>query len=447
MMPMCLPRRRPALVFLMAWVAAFSAGRASAVPPASATAPRAQPPNVVMIVSDDQGWGDFGFMGHPEIRTPHLDRLAAESAVFPNGYVPTSLCRSSLATIITGQYAHQHAICCNDAPEGVDRSAMMLSSRTVPGMLGERGYASLQTGKWWEGHFSNGGFTDGMTEDGKSGRHGDAGLLIGRQTMEPVFSFIDRLQAKGQPFFVWYAPMMPHTPHNPPPRLLKKYQKPGRDEKIAKYWAMCEWFDETCGALLDHLDEKNLRDNTLVVFVVDNGWIQFTGPNRNPSRAQFETRSKLTPYDGGLRTPIILRWPDRTKPGVYRDLVSTIDLAPTMLAACDVQPGKNLHGLSLLDVAAGGGGLDRDAVFGEIFQHTAVAVGKPGLSLTHRWVREGDWKLIRFDRPQKPPELFDVKADPAEERNLASNHPDRGDRRSQRSDGWWNGRDGDEFDK
>src|SRR5688572_3020961 len=409
--------------------------------PATTTSPSTSPPNVVMIVSDDQGWGDFGFMGHPEIQTPHLDRLASEGAVFPNGYVPTSLCRASLSTIVTGQYAHQHRICCNDPPEGVDRSAMVLSTRTVPGTLAERGYASLQTGKWWEGHFSNGGFTDGMTENRKNGRHGDAGLLIGRDTMEPVFSFIDRCQAKGQPFFVWYAPMMPHTPHNPPAEMLRKYQKPGRDERLAKYWAMCEWFDETCGALLDRIDEKGLRDNTLVVFVVDNGWIQFTGPKRNNSKAQFETRSKLSPYDGGLRTPVILRWPGRTKPGVYKDLVSTIDLAPTILTAAGVRPGADLPGLNLLDVAAGRGPLDRNAVFGEIFQHTAASLDKPGLSLTHRWVREGDWKLIRFDREQKRPELYNLAADPKEERDVAKEHPDRVEQLAKRIDAWWNGRD------
>src|SRR3954452_41804 len=81
-------------------------------------------PNVVLIVADDQGWTDFGFMGHKVVRTPHLDRLAADSAVFPNGYVPTSLCRASLATLLTGLYGHQHRICCNDPPEGVDREAM-----------------------------------------------------------------------------------------------------------------------------------------------------------------------------------------------------------------------------------------------------------------------------------------------------------------------------------
>src|SRR5262245_52746572 len=122
-----------------------------------------RPPNVVMIVADDQSWTDFGFMGHNVIQTPRLDRLAAESALFPNAYVPTSLCRASLATLLTGLYAHQHKICCNDPPEGVDRALMhpfIKQAPTVPRLLAKAGYRSFQTGKFWEGHHSNAGFTD-----------------------------------------------------------------------------------------------------------------------------------------------------------------------------------------------------------------------------------------------------------------------------------------------
>src|SRR5687767_10085615 len=187
-------------------------------------------PNVVLIVSDDQHWGDFGFMGHPHIRTPHLDKLAAEGAVFPNGYVPTSLCRASLATLLTGLYGHQHKICCNDPPGGVDRAAMhpfVRKAPALPRLLRQKGYVSLQTGKFWEGHFENAGFTHGMTV---KGRHGDDGLVIGRKTLQPVYDFIEG--NAGKPFFVWYAPMMPHEPHNPPPRLLGKYAVEGRHPKL-----------------------------------------------------------------------------------------------------------------------------------------------------------------------------------------------------------------------
>src|SRR5688500_14941734 len=156
-----------------------------------------------MIVSDDQAWTDFGFMGHPVIKTPHLDKLAAESAVFPNGYVPTSLCRASLASLLTGLYGTQHKICCNDFPMAKERSAthpFIKSMPTVPRLLADAGYASLQTGKFWEGHYSNAGFTHGMTE---KGRHGDEGLDIGRYTMQPVFDFIVRNAVTMKPFIVW----------------------------------------------------------------------------------------------------------------------------------------------------------------------------------------------------------------------------------------------------
>src|SRR5262249_1707644 len=160
--------------------------------------------------------------------------LAAESAVFPRGYVPTSLCRASLATLLTGLYGHQHKICCNDPPDGVDRAKMhpfIEQAPSLPRLLGQVGYASFQTGKFWEGHFSNGGFSQGMTT---KGRHGDDGLVIGRKTMQPIYDFIASHRA--QPFYVWYAPMMPHQPHTPPDRFLNRYAVDGSNEKLAKYY-------------------------------------------------------------------------------------------------------------------------------------------------------------------------------------------------------------------
>lgn len=395
----------------------------------------AERPNVVLIVGDDQAWTDFGFMGHKVIRTPHLDRLAAESAVFTHGYVPTSLCRPSLASILTGRYPHQHKICCNDPPEGVAREAMwpfIKNLPTIPRVLQTQGYRSFQTGKLWDGHFANAGFTHGMTV---KGRHGDDGLVIGRKTMQPIYDFID---ASGKtPFFLWYAPMLPHQPHDPPERLLRKYAVEGRDIRLAKYWAMCEFFDETCGDLLDYLDKKGLRDNTLVAFVVDNGWIQSTGPAQ-PGE-QFLTRSKKTPYDAGLRTPVLLRWPGKIKPARHAELVSSLDLAPTFFAACGFAAPQDLPGVNLLDTAAGKGPLNRSAVYGEIHVHTAVNIDDPTTSLTHRWVRAGDWKLIVPVKKDEPVELYDVARDPAETKNLASGNAEQVARLKKLLDDWWQG--------
>src|SRR5690606_33671939 len=134
-----------------------------------------------------------------------------------------------------------------DPPPGTDRAEMLRHIRhapTLPRSLATAGYRSLQTGKYWEGTYDLAGFTAGTTT---SGRHGGPGLAIGRESMQPIFDFM--AEESPQPFFVWYAPMMPHEPHNPPAELLAKYQAPDRHEKLARYYAMCEWFDQTVGEL------------------------------------------------------------------------------------------------------------------------------------------------------------------------------------------------------
>lgn len=392
------------------------------------------PPNIVMMIGDDMAWADYGFMEHPVVKTPNLDRLASEGALFPNGYVPTSLCRASLATMLTGLYASQHKICCNDPPPGVDRGEMLSFLRdapAVPRLLKEHRYRSFQTGKFWEGHFSNAGFTEGMTT---KGRHGDDGLIIGRQTMKPIYDFIQ--SCAQTPFFVWYAPILPHEPHDPPERILKKYLIDGRDERQAKYWAMCEWFDETCGELVNWLDQHGYRENTLVVYVVDNGWLQTNGPVRQGD--QFLTRSKNTPYEDGVRTPIILRRPGWINPGRHEELVSTIDLAPTMLAASGAAVPDKMPGVNLLPIIREGKSLNRHDVYGEIYLHDCVELGKPRLSVTHRWIRHDDWKLIVPTKAGVDPELYRVTNDPHEKENLAGTNSDRIKELRQRLDERWN---------
>lgn len=394
---------------------------------------QAKPPNVVMIISDDQAWTDFGFMGHPDIKTPHLDRLARESAVFTRGYVPASLCRPSLATMITGLYPHQHKISGNDPPKGTDRQLMhkhIQNVPTLPRLLGKQGYRSHQSGKWWEGNYRLGGFTAGMThgDPKRGGRHGDEGLKIGRQGMEPIFDFIR--ESKDEPFFLWYAPFLPHSPHNPPERLLKKYEKPGRSIHVARYYAMCEWFDETCGELLDFLDKNNLADDTLVVFVTDNGWIQSTDSRR------YAPKSKRSQYDGGIRTPIMLRWPGKIAPGEDSTLASSIDLVPTILKACGIDPPAMMPGIDLISVAAGLP-TQRTAIHGEIFAHDIADIDSPRASLLYRWVIQGRWKLIVPADESVGVELYNLDADPHETKNLAADHADKVRELTANINDWW----------
>lgn len=395
----------------------------------AAAVPAQRPPNVVMIISDDQAWTDFGFMGHPEIQTPHLDALAKRSLVFENGYVPSSLCRPSLATMITGLYPHEHGITGNDPPKGAERDRMLRhieAATTLPKLLAPLGYRSLQTGKWWEGNCRCGGFTDGMThgERKRGGRHGDEGLKIGRKTMQPIYDFVE--QCGDEPFFLWYAPFLPHTPHNPPERLLKKYRAEGKSVHIAKYQAMCEWFDETCGQLLDHLREKDLEDDTLIVFVTDNGWIQ------RPNARGYAKRSKRSPYEGGVRTPILVSWPGRIEPGERNDLASSVDLAPTILRACGVDVPAAMSGRDLRDPKT-----DRGEVYGETFAHDVADLERPTKSLQTRWMIRDGWKLIVPHGAGKQPELFHLTDDPHERVDLREQQPGRVAELRKALDAWW----------
>ena len=413
-----------------------------------------RPPNVVFILSDDHGWQDYGFMGHPHIRTPHLDRLAAQSLVFPRGYVPTPLCCPSLASIVTGRYPHEHRITSNDPPHpnaktlraaiddpgfraGREKiNGYMRDAATMPRRLATLGYMSLQTGKWWQGHFSTGGFTHGMSQDDpkRIARHGDDGLDIGRKTMQPIYDFIAEAQRAEKPFFVWYAPMLPHQPHQPPERLLAKYRDLAPTLQVAKYWAMVEWFDETCGALLTHLDERGLTENTLVCYVADNGWIQ------NPKADLFDPRSKQSPYDGGLRSPIMVRWPGKIAPRRSEALASSLDFLPTVMAAAGLKPEAGLPGVSLLDDAAVNA---RTRLFGEVFTHDYVDVASPASSLRHRWIIDGDWKLIvpaPQNEPKRAAELFHLADDPEEKSDRIAAEPERAARMREALDAWWVGK-------
>ncbi len=407
----------------------------------------AAPPNVVFLIGDDQGSGDYGFLGHPHVRTPHLDKLAAESLVFPHGHVPSSLCRASLATIITGRYPHQHKITSNDPPlkltpaevraQRAEMVRIFAESPNLPKWLAEKNYLSHQSGKWWEGNACRcGGFTEGMThgDPERGGRHGDAGLTIGRDGLEPVVKFLSDAKTAGQPFYLWYAPMMPHTPHNPPARLVEHYQDQTDSPFVARYWAMCEWFDETVGALLRELDEQGLAENTLVIYLHDNGWIQ------DPEKNAFAPKSKRSPYQGGVQTPILIRWPGRVKPRRDETPVSSIDLAPTVLLATGIEPAEKLPGINLLDEQTV---RNRPAIYGEIFEHNAIDIHDPAQNWQYRWLRAGNWKLI-VPNPQRVPadviELYDLATDPREESNLAAQQSDRVAAMQREMDAIWNGK-------
>ena len=432
------------MTFLVIALAALVAG---ILPPALAEGIPGRPgrsaakparPNLLLIVSDDQAWTDHGFMGHGSIRTPHLDRLAARSVCFTRGYVPSSLCCPSLASLITGRYPRQHGVVCNDPPRppgtsaaafyrseayrsGRERlSSFLEATPTLPRLLRDQGYLSFQSGKWWQNDFARGGFTHGMT---RGDRHGDAGLEIGRVTMKPIEDFVTMAEDQGRPWMVWYAPMMPHDPHTPPERFLSRHRGSAPSLPEARYRAMVEWFDETCGQLLGFLERRGSDTNTLVVFVTDNGWIT------DPQTGRYAPRSKQSPYDGGLRTPILVSWPGRVAP--RRDdthAVSSLDVLPTLLKATGTPPPPGLPGVDLLNQAAV---RRRDSVSGECFTHDAVDLDRPESGLRWRWIVRDGWKLIlpaAWNEPGTRPELYRIVDDPFERSDLAARHPRQVDR-------------------
>lgn len=434
---------------------------------AQITASAAQPPNVVFIISDDHAWTDYGFMEHKEVETPHLDQLAQQSAVFTRGYVPTALCRPALATLATGLYAHQHKITGNDPallpemaaagrrkgePSEYREQRERLISHidrqpTLPKLLAEEGYRSHQSGKWWEGNYSRGGFTHGMTRGfpQPGGRHGDDGLKIGREGMEPIFEFIDKSVADAEPFFVWYAPFLPHTPHTPPQRLFDKYKSKGiESDHVARYYAMVEWFDETCGALIEHLDREGVRENTLIVYIGDNGWIQ------DPEAGGFAPRSKQSPNEGGTRQPTMFSWPGVIQAGDRaQQLCSSVDIVPTALAAAEARIPENLPGYNLLPILKSGEATPRTEVFGESFAHDVADINNPEASLLYRWVIQDEWKLLltydgkvgrygkHHPRQEKRPQLFNLLDDPHEEQNVAADNPDIVAALAEKINAWW----------
>jgi len=383
-------------------------------------------PNVVFILSDDQSWGDYGFMGHPHLKTPNLDRLAGEGLVYERGYTTAAICRPSLASIVTGLYPHQTAVRGNRPfmGEGVDHRRLRANKKLWPlaqeqskvmtatlahapsmvKQLRDNGYATLQTGKWWEGDPLDHGFDEGFG-------HG-----IGRKTMEPIDNFVDQAQKNEQPFFIWYAVFLPHTPHNAPNRLYLKYKDLAPNESTARYWANIAWLDETCGQLVDHLKEKDLYDDTLFVFTADNGW------RPDPEKVAWYTRSKKEPVEAGIRTPIFLTHKNKIAPRRDKEtLASNIDIAPTILKACGIEPDKAMSGLDLRDPETLA---QRGRIFVDVYWDNirVDALGDLDSDLIARVVVDGWDKLIA--RPTGK-ELYNLKNDPDDRTDLAAQLPEK----------------------
>lgn len=422
----------------------------------SAHAQNTDRPNIVLIMTDDQGYGDLGAHGNPKIRTPNLDRLASEGAHIPRFYV-SPVCAPTRASLMTGRYNYR-----TGAIDTYLGRAMMASDEiTIAEILRDAGYRTGIFGKWHLGdnypmRAMDQGFEEslvhkgggiGQNSDPPGGDHymnatlyrnGSAVKTEGYCSdvyTDAAMSFVERHRA--EPFFVYLAFNAPHTPLEVPDEWVEPYRKMNFDpsefpsegesfaaqydkETTAKIYAMVTNIDGNVGRMLAALDRLKLRENTIVIFLTDNG------PQQNRYRAGLRDR-KGSVHDGGIRVPFYVRWPKRIEAGLEIDRIAAhIDVAPTLLDAAGVAaPDTNIDGRSLLPLL------------------TQTPVRWRGRALYFQWHRGDEpelgrafaarsqrWKLVQplGRAPRGPKEgplmLFDMQSDPHELRDVAAEHPE-----------------------
>lgn len=418
-------------------------------------------PNVVLIIADDHGYPYFGFTGSEIVKTPNLDRLAAEGTVFTQGFATSNVCRPSMWTLLNGLYPLQMNVLAARRAQGTARAESLrlwqrwaehyvdvvrADAHTLPRALARAGYVSFQGGKYWEGTFDVAGFDEGMSARlGGSRRHEDessaqwvhrVGRIL-RVTLHPVLDFIDRNRER--PFFVWYAPLLPHEPHNPPVEHLAKYPDRRLSESARAYYAMCSWFDEEVGKLLAQLERSGLREKTLVVFASDNGWHQ--DPDVEESPPLGGPLGKLSHHELAFRTPIILSWPGRIPAGRVRsDLVSTADLYPTILGYAGLEVPRSRRGRDLRPLLGDGSARTRSYLIG-----STTFARRPELDPEARsvpWTREAvfhvtgaDWHYV-YNETRRQERLYDRPSDPRAARDRIAAHPEIARRYRGQIDAW-----------
>jgi uncharacterized sulfatase len=380
------------------------------------------------LIGDDHGYPYYGFTGNEIVRTPNLDGLARGGTVFPFTHTTGSICAPSLNSLLTGLYPIQWQRRMSGLRalgfRGVRRRNAIGYVPTLPRILGEAGYASFQAGKYWEGSHTLAGFTEGtVTSPEAAQRGGDH--AFGRKGIQSMLDFIDRNAAR--PFFLWFAPMLPHAPFDPPDEYRKLYRGNNLSPSAEAYYANCSWFDDLVGQLLHHLETRGLRERTLVVYLSDNGWDQppFAGPG---------TKGKATMHELGFRTPLVFHWPGHVPAGAKIDrLVSTVDLLPTLCDYAGARTPAGLPGIDLRPAIEGRAAPERDALFGMMAWRGESGEGAPlsnapgrGAKLWAYYFRDRDWHYIWYAAGDDgKDELYDKRRDPGEDHDVSGEQADK----------------------
>ncbi len=402
--------------------------------PALLPVPGLEKPNVILITADDLGWKDLSCCGRPGITTPHIDRLAAEGVMFQNAFVAASSCSSSRASIMTGQYPHTNGV------TGLTHRYLDMTlppeSRTMASLLRDAGYSTAVMGKWhvapffpttWYGYDTR--LSGLLPLDQRINDVGRAVDFIEENRERPFFLEINFMQnhrdEQGRFNFDPDFPVDPGNVHVPGYWALPDGEE--IREEVAKYYSQTLKMDHLIGEILNTLEALGLADNTLLIFVSDNG-APFPG-------------NKMTLYDRGTGTPLLVCWPGRIRAGTQvSGMVMTIDLLPTVLESIGLPVPEDVEGRSLLSLLRNPAALSpHEAVFSEMTYHVHY--------LPTRAARTREWKYIRnysdiavgldetdqypwahrlcelpnqpWKKPRVHEELYRIDSDPREQANLA----------------------------
>ena len=422
-------------------------------------------PNILFILADDLGWGDPSCYGNAKFKTPSLDRMAREGTLFTQYYQGGSVCSPSRCTLMTGRWPAEFRIHGHYATAQQNRQRDMSdfldpAAATLPRLLKEAGYATAHVGKWHLGRPPRGGeglaaygFDETLWLDARSDMAGEDVNLwavpnrprASRVLVDSMIEVLQRAKTAGKPFFAQLWLNDPHAPLAPSADQMKPFHRmepAGFTSPHEVYAATVTEMDRQIGRVLDQLDALGLAQNTIVIFSSDNGpedieinnatWsgVGSTGPLRGRKRSL---------YEGGIRLPFIVRWPQAVPAGQVNNLtvVSGADLLPTLceLAGAPVPDAVKvtLRGQSMAAAWRGD----------KTFQRTTPLMWEWRFRIVnHPWnrspmlaIREGKWKLL-LNPDRSRVELYDIPADVLEQNNLAEQHPDVVARLSEKALAW-----------
>ncbi len=397
-------------------------------------------PNLVLIVADDLGYADLGIHGCKDFATPNMDSIAKDGIRLTNAYVTAPVCAPSRAGLLSGRWQDRFGFVGN--PDPGSKWGLPLTEKTIAERLKPLGYATGIFGKWHQGetpefHPNNRGFDEffgflsGMHSYFEANDPKWGPLLRGSEPVkldkyltqaisEESAGFIDR--HKDHPFFLYAAFNAPHTPVEAPQSYLDEVAGIS-DPARRKYAAMVRALDDGVGSILEAIRKNGLEDNTLVIFLSDNGGPILEGAAVNGSSNSPLRGGKAEVWEGGIRVPFFVRWTGHLSPGkVMDDPVISLDILPTALALAGGEQDPSLDGANLLSWLGGKAPAPaRTPFFWKFYDQLAV--------------RDGNSKLVR-PNTGKPLELYDLKKDISEATNLADGEPERVNSLKQKFDAW-----------